>query len=264
MKFKVGDKVRANITNPKHTWLLNLSGKEGIIERVFSCANPDKGCYHVSGMEYVMSEEDLELVKPKFDYIDYMHGDYAIHCKTIEEAETYVRYMKWHNRNVVSSDNWRRGGYKTNLCFNVNRRLYGERDYYESMGYTILEFEDFDWSDFEMAKKNFTKADLRNGDVVKWDDGDVSIVCVDTGTLICKNSGFNHLGSLSDDLVWCGTFSNGHKIIAVRRPNNPTDCRFDAFDYRFGTLVYERKEVEEMTLEEVCKALGKEIKIVKK
>jgi hypothetical protein len=51
--------------------------------------------------------------------------------------------------------------------------------------------------------------------------------------------------------------------MAVRRPCTKGDCCFNAFEHNYGTLVYERKEVEEMTLEEVCKALGKEIKIVK-
>jgi hypothetical protein len=62
------------------------------------------------------------------------------------------------------------------------------------------------------------------------------------------------------------TSSYGNKeydIIAVRRPKVKGDCQFCAFDHNWGTLVYERKEVEEMTLEEVCRLLGKEIKIVK-
>jgi hypothetical protein len=61
-------------------------------------------------------------------------------------------------------------------------------------------------------------------------------------------------------------FLDSDDIMEVRRARVGNHCTFNAFDkfYAANTeLVYERKEVEEMTLEEVCKALGKEIKIVK-
>ena len=51
-------------------------------------------------------------------------------------------------------------------------------------------------------------------------------------------------------------------VVAVRRPTKSEDCGFDAFDKELGELVYEREEVETMTLEDVCKALGKKIEIV--
>ena len=54
-----------------------------------------------------------------------------------------------------------------------------------------------------------------------------------------------------------------YDIVAVRRPRYKGDCMFKAFEFELGELVYERKEVEEMTLAEVCKLLGKEIKIIK-
>ena len=113
--------------------------------------------------------------------------------------------------------------------------------------------------------KKFTKADLKSGDVVLRRNGVVEIVCRETDSLVSKN-GFSYLSEVNEDL----TYSYGFKpdldwdIIAVRRPRNPQECQFKAFDKRYGELVYERKETEEMTLEEVCKALGKEIKIVKK
>lgn len=325
MKFKIGDRVRVNVSNPKHSWLIPLQNQEGTILRTFSCANPDKGCYHVTGMEYVMSEDDIELVtppfkigdrakiigtkydfkrdyigtvhtvkgieytekprlryvltdpdtqfifydeelelvntKPKFDYKDYVDGDYVINCKTYEEAKTYVRYMKWHNRRTMDADIWIRSSYGDRFCFNVNYGLYGTRAYYERGRYTILEFEDFDWSDF--MKKEFTKADLKNGDVIKRRDGSVQIICIDVGTCICQTGNhYDRLSDLKDDLTHDD--NRDGDIIAVRRPLKPMHCCFDAFDIDFGDLIYERKEVEEMTLEEVCKALGKEIKIVKK
>lgn len=110
--------------------------------------------------------------------------------------------------------------------------------------------------------KKFTKADLKSGDVVLRRNGVVEIVCREANSLILKDR-FNYLSNVNDDLTSGLGFAEWD-IIAVRRPRNPQECQFKAFDKRYGELVYERKETEEMTLEEVCKALGKEIKIVKK
>jgi hypothetical protein len=52
-------------------------------------------------------------------------------------------------------------------------------------------------------------------------------------------------------------------IMAVIRPVTIEDMSFDAFEKKLGRLVYEREETVEMTIEEVCKALGKNVKIVK-
>lgn len=109
--------------------------------------------------------------------------------------------------------------------------------------------------------KKFTKADLKSGDVVLRRNGFVEIVCRETDTLISKD-GFNRLSEINEDLTSGLSFADWD-IIAVRRPKKPHECQFCAFASEYGELIYERKETEEMTLEEVCKALGKEIKIVK-
>ena len=119
----------------------------------------------------------------------------------------------------------------------------------------------FDWSYY--MKKAFTKADLKNGDVIKRRDGTVQIVCLETGTFICKGHDYDLIAHVGNDLKYSHNNWPSCDIVAVRRPKEPSDCSFDAFNGGYGELVYERSEPEEMTLEEVCKALGKEIKIVK-
>lgn len=121
--------------------------------------------------------------------------------------------------------------------------------------------------DFTM-KKEFTKKDLKNGDVVKYRNGLAGVICLDTGAVIMDENEFMYVNTIRDDLTHASEYENADSsynwdIVAVRRPSNPGDCRPCAFKHEFGTLVYERKEVEEMTLDEICKALGKEIKIVK-
>lgn len=116
--------------------------------------------------------------------------------------------------------------------------------------------------------KEFTKSDLRNGDVILKANGEVEIVCVDTGTLISL-SGFNSLLDIREDLTdKYSDDDDNYDIIAVRRPTEVCDCQFCAFDEELGELVYDRNrdenKVEAMTMfEEIYKALGEAIKIAK-
>ena len=108
--------------------------------------------------------------------------------------------------------------------------------------------------------REFTKADLKTGDVVMRRDGSTEIVNCELEMFITK-TGWNDFDNTREDLT--NILKEEYDIIAVRRPRCKADCQFDAFELNWGKLVYERKEVEEMTLAEVCKLLGKEIKIVK-
>lgn len=201
----------------------------------------------------------------KFNLADY-DGNYAMHCKTEEEAKDFCRVL--HEAGKVWNDilgrpngstyleytRWKE--YKSDTCYNFNRDLYARIGYYEKQGYTILE-----WSDFMNAK--FTKADLKTGDVILRRNETVEIVNRELGMLIRK-CGWNDLDDIREDLT-SGYNNPQFDIIAVRRPTNKCDCCFEAFSTQRGTLVYDRKHdtVEEMTLAEVCKLLGREIKIVK-
>lgn len=110
----------------------------------------------------------------------------------------------------------------------------------------------------------FTKADLRTGDVVKFREGELGIVILELDVIACKNGGWISMNSISEDLI-SSFYLGKYDIIAVRRPTESCACCFDAMRANAprGALVYERKEVEEMTLAEICRLLGKEIKIVK-
>ena len=276
MIFKVGDKVKINCTDRWYSAKdkFNLNGQEYRIikirkprypgdEFVYSLDVPDaESCSIYSNPSiWLWSKKEFELVKPKFDIKNYP-GNYVMYCKTYDEAKYFYEYISdiRNERFLTSLDNmWH--DYKNNLCFDLNYRSYCGEKFYKNSNYTILYFEDFDWSDFKMLK-DFTKADLKNGDVVKISDGTIGIICLDTDTIILKD-GFDRVSELSDDLKFIQSKRGAH-ITMVRRPYHSFHCQFDAFELNWGELVYERKEVEEMTLEEVCKALGKEIKIVKK
>lgn len=191
--------------------------------------------------------------------IDNYKGKYVMHCETEDEAITFCNYLDSIGKRWTSGSR-----YTEYTCHYINREntvYYFNADEYGSLlgaeedNYTILEFSDFDWS------KGFTKADLKTGDVVLRRCGDTEIVNGELGMFICRSGGWNDLDDLNNDLTH--RFDKDFDIIEIRRPKEKHECCFVAFTYKRGTLVYERKEPEEMTLEQVCKLLGKEIKIIK-
>ena len=192
----------------------------------------------------------------KFNIKDYK-GKYVMHCKTEKEAIDFCKYLhsigkRWNNvTSYLNNTEWDRYGTDTVYLFNSD--LVSYTHYAKRQNYTILE-----WSDF--MNKEFTKADLKTGDVVMQRDGTIQIANCELGMFI-TNDWWNDMDSFSSDLTH--NMGKEFDIVAIRRPIQKTDCTFKAFKYESGILVYERKEVEEMTLAEVCRLLGKEIKIIK-
>lgn len=193
----------------------------------------------------------------KFNIADYI-GKYAMHCKTKEEAEDFCNYLNRIGKTRMFGGEydglslWNR--YRDELTINFGSGTHSEIDFYRKNNFIILEWEDF-------MNKTFTKKDLKNWDIIQYRNGRAAIVNTDLKSLI-SDSGYNSLNIIKEDLT-CGVGDHSFDIIAVRRPKIDAHCQLDSFEYSRGTLVYERKEVEEMTLEQVCKLLGKEIKIVK-
>lgn len=114
----------------------------------------------------------------------------------------------------------------------------------------------------ELLMKNFTKDDLRNGDFVIRRDGVKGVVVIDIDSIVCQNGNYVCFSSYNTNLVCINgsTPLQDLDIMKVYRGSKSFTC-CDSL----GVLMYDRDhvEVEEMTLEQVCKALGKNIKIVK-
>lgn len=183
----------------------------------------------------------------KFNIDDYK-GKYAMHCKTEEEAKEFFNYMEQIDKPLTYS---LRCVYGNNVSF-FNNGTWCTKGYAQREGYTILEWEDF-------MNKEFTKANLKTGDVIEFRNQTRGIVILEFGTIIMDH-GFAKLENIQEDLT--DVREVDWDIVAVKRPHKTYECQFDAFELEYGTLIYERKEVEEMTLAEVCKLLGKEIKII--
>ena len=109
--------------------------------------------------------------------------------------------------------------------------------------------------------KNFTKNDLSSGDFIQLRDGRYGVVVRDIDTIVLPNGTYLDINYYNTDLKskW---ESVEHDIMKVYRG---CKCFDHCKNYSGKIVVYDREqdEVEEMTLEEVCKALGKNVKIVK-
>ena len=197
----------------------------------------------------------------KFNINEYK-GNFVMHCKTEEEARDFCNFLHSVGRKWISGDSYvdetNYVWHQTNTAYYFNQGQYGNLQIAMQDNYTILK-----WSDY--MEKKFTKADLKTGDVVKFRNERIGIINREL-EMIITDSCWVDLGNIKNDLtlnLCFATKSDDYDIIAVRRPIEKGDCQFCAFAYEFGELIYTRPEPVEMTLAEVCKALGKEIKIVK-
>lgn len=181
----------------------------------------------------------------KFDINEYK-GKYAMHCKTREEAENFCIYMKEYCSNANYQPEWY-GVYKERTAYNLGNCDYCRVRWYMEKGYTILE-----WSDF--MNNTFTKADLKDGMVVEYRDGSRRMVLGD------KVIGYNYYNDLAS---YNNTLESKFDETTINKVYKSTSINLNNyFNKENLTLIWERKEVEEMTLAEVCKLLGKEIKII--
>lgn len=187
----------------------------------------------------------------KFDFDKYKGQKVAMHCKTEEEAIDFCRAMdeadlRWNigaryiNRNFYDI-------YEELTCYIFNEGKYGRMDRALNNGYEVLE-----WGDF--MNKQFSKSDLRNGDVCVTRAGFSMISVID---LRCFAGDLNaySFDDFSDDLK-----NEDHQldIVKVYRPQSPYHCSLDFCSYESGELVFNRAAIEpvEVTLEEIAEFKG--------
>ena len=97
-------------------------------------------------------EEKLEAAnkKKKFRLEDYS-GNYVMHCSTDKMAETFLKFLHKHGKS------WRTGKsyleetsfecYRKDICYLFNEGMFCDLKCAKEFKFTILEFDDFDWSD---------------------------------------------------------------------------------------------------------------------
>lgn len=105
---------------------------------------------------------------------------------------------------------------------------------------------------------DFTKDDLKEFDIVEFRNGDKAWVTEDIALRMLTVGGL-HIESWLDDLI--DEIAHEYDIMKVYRPTD--SLPLDKSKWKDLPLIYERTEVKEMTVEEISKALGYEVKVVK-
>jgi hypothetical protein len=155
-------------------------------------------------------------------------------------------------------------------CYYIDHSLRISYSHYDSSYYNTHEYTEITKEQL-MAQHPFTKADLKSGMVVEIRSGQTLLVVGGSlltltggGLIISKHYGKdlkNLLNPNADIMKIYGLPFDGFKDhlnsdvsdLMTKHYKDPKICK----------LLWEREEVAEMTLEQVCEALGKTIKIVK-
>ena len=193
----------------------------------------------------------------KFNWDEFKNKDnrIAVHCKTEEEAKDFCRQMheqgmKWcTGKSYMEKTNYEE--YKGEMCY-TGSGMFSSYRYCNSEGYEILE-----WSDY--MQKEFTKADLKDGMVVKHRNGDKKMVISEA---LIGEDGYSDRNCFREDLT--NRYFKDLDIVgvyAIQEYNNFADM---LSDYNLE-LIWERKEPKKMTVEEMRKRLeeltGEEIEV---
>ncbi|PLT64831.1 hypothetical protein [Mediterraneibacter gnavus] len=190
-----------------------------------------------------------------FDWESFKEGKIVVHCKTKKEAEDLCLQMHEHGMTWESGNSYLSYTYyevhKNKTCYSIGG--YQSCDYFRKYRCNILE-----WSDY--MQKEFTKADLKDGMVVKHRNGDKRMVISEA--LIGEN-GYADQNCFREDLTH--RYFKDLDIVgvyAIQEYNNFADM---LSDYNLE-LIWERTESKKMTVEEMRKKLeeltGEEIEVV--
>lgn len=195
----------------------------------------------------------------KFNWDEFKnkYNKIVVHCKTEEEAKDFCKRMHEHGMKWRDGDSYLEhteyGRYLSKTCYTGDGG-FASCVFCESEGYKILE-----WSD--CMNKEFTKADLRDGMVVEYNDNCFGKRLV-IGGFLTGEDGYVDLGDYNENLksvVSDLEIVRVYKIKCMRKISSiMKDSNLE--------LIWERKEPKKMTVEEMRKKLeeltGEEIEVM--
>lgn len=196
----------------------------------------------------------------KFDFDKYKYKKVVMHCKTEEEANDFCRVMDEAGLRWITGERYTKvlayERYRQKTCYQFNCGGFASKEFFVEEGYEILE-----WSDF--MNKQFTKSDIRNGDVLVKRNGCVEIAIPEVGVRITEGGGYNELDALREDLT--NLKAKDFDIMNVYRPKRPCHCCFNKTSLKEGELVFDRTAIETVyvTLEEIAKLKGVSVDRIK-
>lgn len=183
----------------------------------------------------------------KFNWDEFKNKDnkIAVNCKTEEEAVDFCKQMHEHGmkwctgKSYMEKTNYEK--YKGETCYYGNGE-YSSRVFAEKYNYKILE-----WSDY--TNKEFTKADLKDGMVVKHRNGDKKMVISEA---LIGEDGYSDRNCFREDLT--DRYFKDLDIVGVYAIKEYSNFADMLSDYNLE-LIWERTELKKMTVEEMRKKL---------
>ena len=145
---------------------------------------------------------------------------------------------------------------------------YSNISYYLKHKYKVITWSDFKMKFMKKEKEytaignyqKFTKSDINAGDIIVFRNHEAGIAFPDADCVLFNNcKTYINFCSIKEELN--DLYSSDWDVIEVRRPRHA--FHFSKDNWHNAPVIWKREEVVEMTMEEVCKALGKNIKIIK-
>ena len=195
----------------------------------------------------------------KFNWDEFKNKDnkIVVHCKTEEEAKDFCKQMHkhrmkwWNGESYLENTNY--NAHHGGTCY-YGSGEYSSRDFAEKHNYKILE-----WSDY--MQKEFTKADLKDGMVVEYNDNYFGKRLV-IGGFLTGEDGYVDLGDYNENLK---NVVSDLEIVRVYKIKCMGKISSIMHDDNLE-LIWERTETKKMTVEEMREKLeeltGEEIEIV--
>lgn len=178
----------------------------------------------------------------KFNWNEFKNKDnkIAVHCKTEEEAIDFCKQMHEHGmkwctgKSYMEKTNYEE--YKGETCY-IGFGMFSSYRYCNSEGYEILE-----WSDY--MQKKFTKADLKDGMVVEYNDNSFGIRLV-VGDFLIGEDGYADLGDYNENLKNVVSDLEIVRVYKIKCMGKISSIMYDCN----LELIWERKEPKKMTVE---------------
>ena len=197
------------------------------------------------------------MKKFNWDEFKNIKNKIAVHCKTEEEAKDFCKQMHEHGMEWRDGKSYLEhteyGKHLSETCY-TGTRGFAYYSFCENKGYEILE-----WSDY--MQKEFTKSDLKDGMVVKYNDNCFGKRLVIGGFLIGED-GYADLGDYNENLK---SMASDLEIVRVYKIKHMGKFSSIMKNHKLE-LIWERKEPKKMTVEEMRKKLeeltGEEIEVM--
>lgn len=194
----------------------------------------------------------------KFNWDEFKNKDnkIAVHCKTEEEAVDFCKQMHEHGMKWCNGEsylkNTKYNAHNEGTCY-YGSGEYSSRDFAKKYNYKILE-----WSDY--MQKEFTKADLKDGMVVEYNDNCFGKRLV-IGGFLTGEDGYVDLGDYNENLKSVVSDLEIVRVYKIKCMGKISSIMYDGN----LELIWERKEPKKMTVEEMRQKLeeltGEEIEV---